>query len=169
MALGLNVPIANTTAAPAGAVAVDFSRVGSPETYFGASRNEYLGNGKQGAAGPQTLALPAAPQENMLYLGGAWNFSPEFATTAGPAKIVYRYNAKNVYLVTSAANATGIAVLLDGSPIAPALAGADVANGTATIRDQRLYSLVQGSDYGVHTLELDVPGPGLAAYTFTFG
>ena len=167
--LNITVAVPNTTGTPGNAVPVDFLRVGSPETYFGAAKNEYLGNGNQGTAGVQTLSLPATVQQSTLYLGGPWNFAPEYATTTGPAKIVYQYNAKNVYFVGSAVNATDIAVLLDGSPIGPALAGTDVANGTATIRDQRLYSLVQGSDYGVHTLELDVPGQGLMAYTFTFG
>ncbi len=59
-------------------------------------------------------------------------------------------------------------VLLDGKPIINN-AGADVSNSTVTIKVDQLYSLVQGSDYGVHTLELDIPEPGLRAYTFTFG
>jgi hypothetical protein len=31
------------------------------------------------------------------------------------------------------------------------------------------YSLIHGSDYGEHTLELETAQPGLRAYTFTFG
>ena len=46
-ALGIQVTISNTTTTPADAVSVDFSKVGSPETYFGAARNQYLGNGNQ--------------------------------------------------------------------------------------------------------------------------
>ncbi|HVN66232.1 MAG TPA: hypothetical protein VMT31_06440 [Methanomicrobiales archaeon] len=48
-------------------------------------------------------------------------------------------------------------------------AGPDLPGSVAAIRDERLYSLVQGGDYSEHTLELDIPGPGFGAYTFTFG
>ncbi len=129
-ALGLNISISNTTSVPSDAVAVNFSEVGSPETYFGAARNQYLANGN--------------------------------------ASIVFPYDAKNVYFVASADNATAVQVLLDGKPVADT-AGPDVTNGTVMIQADRLYSLVQGSDYGLHTLELDIPEPGLNAYTFTFG
>jgi thiol-disulfide isomerase/thioredoxin len=167
-ALGINVTFANTTVAPGNAMAVDFTRVGSPETYFGSAKNEYLGNGQQFTAGLQTLVRPAALQTNVLYLTGPWNFTGEYAESAGNCSIIYQYNAKNVYFVASAPDPTDVTVLLDGNPIGSA-AGADVNEGVVTVRDQRLYSLVQGSDYGVHTLELDIVKPGLQAYTFTFG
>ncbi|MDP2648335.1 MAG: hypothetical protein Q8P19_00330 [bacterium] len=37
------------------------------------------------------------------------------------------------------------------------------------VSEDRLYDLVKGADYGVHTLQIEVQGPGLQAYTFTFG
>ena len=43
------------------------------------------------------------------------------------------------------------------------------ADGTVTIKANRLYKLVHMPDYGEHTLQLDVEGAGLDAYTFTFG
>ncbi len=49
------------------------------------------------------------------------------------------------------------------------MAGSDVTGGVVTVRDEQLYTLVQGTDYGEHTLELDIGQPGLRAYTFTFG
>ena len=167
-ALGLNVTIANITGVPADAIPVNFSQVGSPETYFGSARNQYLGNGRQGAAGIQMLVLPDQVQPNTLYLGGTWNFSDQYAENTGNASVEFRYNAKNVYFVASAANATPVRVTLDGKPITEG-AGSDVTGSMAMIRDEQLYTLVQGSGYGEHTLELDIPGPGLRAYTFTFG
>ena len=77
------------------------------------------------------------------------------------------YHAKNVYFVASADNATAVQVLLDGKPFD--MAGPDVTNGTVMIQADRLYSLVQGSDYGLHTLGIRYPEPGLNRYTFTFG
>ncbi len=57
-ALGIQANISNTTGAPANGISVDFSKLGSPETYFGSARNQYLGNGQQQVNGPQTLLRP---------------------------------------------------------------------------------------------------------------
>ncbi len=59
-------------------------------------------------------------------------------------------------------------VLLDGRPIPRQAAGADVRNGTVTVRDQRLYRLVSLPELGEQELELRLP-PGVSAYAFTFG
>jgi hypothetical protein len=59
-------------------------------------------------------------------------------------------------------------VLLDGRPIGPAAAGADVRSGAVTVRQQRLYELVSLPSAQAHDLEIDVP-PGVFAYDFTFG
>jgi thiol-disulfide isomerase/thioredoxin len=168
VALGVQADISNTTAVPTNAVNVDFSRVQSPETYFGSARNQYLGNGKPSVTGPQTLVLPVSFLQNTLYLGGTWNFADQYAETAGPASVVFRYNAKNVYFVASAANTTNVTVMVDGKP-AGEITGPDAPGGVAMVRDEQLYQIVAGKDYSEHTLELEIPGPGLRAYTFTFG
>ena len=158
--------------APVGTVEVDNSQLGSPETYFGSNRNEYLGNATQGQSGVQTLTLPSSPNANTLYLDGAWNFQPEYASNNnGGAKIEYLYKAKNVYFVAAASNGpVKIKVTRDGGKPLGSAHGADVdANGEATISADKLYQLIGDSDYGVHTLEIQVEGPGLQAYTFTFG
>ena len=61
-------------------------------------------------------------------------------------------NAKNVYFVASAADTANVSVTVDGKPFS-GIAGPDVTGGVATISDERLYQLVAGTDYGVHTLE----------------
>jgi len=98
--LGLTMPI------PTGLVNVTGIDIqtGSPETYFGYARNEYLGNGKQQTPGMQTLTAPAlsSAQPNTLYLGGTWNFQSEYAeTVSANTTIIYHYKAKDVYLVAS--------------------------------------------------------------------
>src|SRR6185295_16007802 len=88
---------------PAGDIAIDFGEVKSPETYFGAERNEYLGNGKQFKEGVQMLSTPEKVFQNTLYLTGTWDFKPEFAkNTSQSAKIQFYYSAKNVYFVAAA-------------------------------------------------------------------
>lgn len=147
----------------------DLSGIGSPETYFGAARNEYLGNGAQGRVGPQTLTLPSAPSANTLYLGGSWDFAGEYAAASPGATVEYRYSAKDVYFVASGlAAGTKVEVLQDGVPVG-ASAGADIANGAAAIGASRLYHLVHNASAGEHVLKLIIDSPGLQAYTFTFG
>ena len=148
----------------------------SSETYFGAARNEFLANGKQGAQGTQTLTAPdplTITTANALYLGGNWNFADQYATSvAAGAKVVYEYQAAKVFFVaagTSGASTT-IQVLQDGKPLTAADSGSDVVNGVLTVGPSRLYNVVSNPDgSGIHTLEFIVNQPGLQAYTFTFG
>ena len=167
-ALNITVDIPNTTSTPGNVIAVDFSKVGSPETYFGSGRNQYLANGRPQTAGQQNLVLPGSIQPDLLYLGGPWNFTDAWAENTGNASVVYQFDAKNVYFVASAPNMTAVRVLLDGKPITTG-AGADVSGSTVMVHDEQLYTIVQENDYGIHTLELDISRPGLRAYTFTFG
>ena len=170
--LGITTPIPSGITNPSNVVTVDDTALGSPETYFGAARNEYLGSGVQGQQGTQTLTLPANPSSNTLYLGGVWNFADEYASNqAAGAQIQYIYDAKNVYFVAAAPNGlVKIKITRDGGKPLGAARGADVdANGEATISTDRLYQLVGDTDYGTHTLEIQVEGAGLQAYTFTFG
>lgn len=166
--LGEKGAIASGVAQP-NAPAVDPSKLGSPEVYFGASRNEYLGNGKQGTLGLQAFQEPLIVFLNKLYLAGDWNIEGEFAENrSASAKIIFRYKAKNVYIVGSAASSVKITVLRDGKPLGSE-AGEDVHDGTLTVQEDRLYKLIEDSSYGEHTLELLIENPGLRAFTFTFG
>ena len=69
---------------------------------------------------------------------------------------------------TKAVGALSIAVLLDGKPISAADSGDDVKNGVVTVKDQRLYRLVDVGKVETHTVTLR-PAPGISAYAFTFG
>lgn len=164
---------ASTTgmAAPKNTIEIDFGSVRSPEIYFGAARNEYLGNGRQGVGGAQDMTIPARTSGNVLYLGGTWNFSDEYASTVSAgAKIQFDYSAKNVYIVAAAEKPVKIRVLRDGAALPAPERGADLnADGEATIQAQRLYKLIEGSTYGSHQIEITIESPGLEAYTFTFG
>jgi thiol-disulfide isomerase/thioredoxin len=141
----------------------------SPETYFGAARNSNLGNGLVGFEGEQKFLAPDAPLVNKLYLAGTWNFTPEYAeNAAAPARIIFRYQAKNVYFVASAENPVRVKVLRDGKTIGAA-SGEDAKNGYLTIQKDGLYKVVNESTKSEHTLELLIESPGLRAFTFTFG
>jgi cytochrome c biogenesis protein CcdA/thiol-disulfide isomerase/thioredoxin len=146
--------------------------VNSPETYFGSNRNQYLGNGSQLQSGTQTLTIPSGtPQANILYLGGSWNFQPEYAETNDSNETVeYTYTANDFYIVASANSPVTVTVLQDGQPVGSA-AGADVnpSTSTVTVQANRLYKLVHNATPGTHTIELKISGPGFEAYTLDFG
>jgi hypothetical protein len=61
-----------------------------------------------------------------------------------------------------------VRVLLDGRPVRPADAGADVRRGSATVRGQRLYRLISLPRVERRTLRLEFD-PGVSGYAFTFG
>ncbi len=146
----------------------------SQETYFGSNRNEYLGNGTQGATGVQNFTAPASTARNTLYLTGSWDIEPEFAQTDS-GSIYYRYDAKGVYFVAGSANGKPIdvEVLRDGKPIDASVAGSDIfyKNGQSyvEINQNRLYRIIDDTAAGEHLLEFMIVSPGLQAYTFTFG
>ena len=165
--------VAGGMANPASVIGIEFGKVGSPETYFGAARNEFLGNGPVNSAGPYSFTVSTSISPNKLYLGGDWNMDKEFAESkSAGAEIVYKYNAKNVYLVASSDAGVKIKILRDGKPLG-AEAGADVvregSDTVVNVKESRLYKLIEGADYGTHTIEIIIETPGLKAFAFTFG
>jgi thiol-disulfide isomerase/thioredoxin len=167
--LGVSTDVSGT-AIPQGVITTNESQIGSQETYFGSARNEYLTNGVTFQPGLQTLTIPVSIDANKLYLGGTWNFLGEYAQSQGITNsIVYKFQSRDVYFVASAPTGALLTVLVDGKPIGTN-AGADVAaDGAVTVKENRLYKLVHMPDYGEHTLEIQIKGTGLQAYTFTFG
>lgn len=145
------------------------AQAGSPETYFGAARNEYLANGNAFVSGVQSLSVPSEVGFNKLYLGGMWKFSPEFAQSGAGASITYRYAAKGVYLVAASQEGATVRVFIDGAPIPASMSGADVLDGVANIKGNRLYKLVEDTAEAVHTIEIRIEKGTVDAYTFTFG
>lgn len=150
----------------------DLNAIQSPETYFGSNRNEYLGNGTQGLSGVQEFSIPQSLNPNTLYLGGEWSIMPEYAESQDANETIeYSYDAHDINFVASGGMAgVTLKILLDGNPVGN-LAGADVDPNTSTafIKDDRLYNLIHDPAPGAHTIQIEVEGAGLQAYTFTFG
>ncbi len=145
------------------------SQLGTPETYLDDQRSDGFAQPLQ--SGVHRYAGVAEPQPNEFALRGLWNVNHEGATPqAAGAAIQGAFQAQRVYLVlTSAGNRPRqVRVLLDGRPIAPAHAGADVHGATVTVTQQRLYALIALPAAGQHSFEVEVP-PGVTAYDFTFG
>ena len=165
--------VSSELVSPSGTEATDSKKVYSPEIYFGAFRNQLFGNGIKNQTGEQDLS---APEEdiisNILYLSGKWNFAREYAENKETgAKIIFRYTGNKLYFVASADEEVLIKIKRDGQPVSD-VAGEDVkkdGTGEAAIKDERLYKIIDDSNYGEHTLEIIIENPGLKAFTFTFG
>lgn len=156
--MGMEDKISGFVPNPKNAMPVDSRKVKSPEVYFGSSRNDHLANGKTGISGEQVFTLPSTSFANALYLGGTWNLTPEYAENKNTASILFNYEAKNVYMAAGSDKGIEVEIYLD-----------DVFLKKLTIKDEQLYTLVEGKDYGKHTLQIKIPTAGLKAFTFTFG
>jgi thiol-disulfide isomerase/thioredoxin len=148
---------------------------GSPEIYFGANRNSLFKNGTSGVVGTQkNLVIPTTQIINTLYLTGNWNIANEFASNdSDHAQILYRYTAKDVFMVAQSKTANTIEVRRDGQPLGPE-AGKDIFRNPdgktfLKVQEARLYEIIKDQGTGSHNLELDILNPGLEAFTFTFG
>ena len=160
------VSMPTTGRMPQGVIAFEGDKVKSPEVYFGAERNEYLGVGRSFSVGIQSLMVPEYidMKLNTLYLGGTWDFQKEYAETVDPvSSIFFTYSAKNVYMVASAPHPIDVDIWIDGIKVR-----------TMTIKDEKLYTLVEGKTYGQHRMEIKIVNMQsterlLKAFTFTFG
>jgi hypothetical protein len=155
-------PMSATAAFPSAGLA-------TPETYL----NDQAGRGfaQPLQSGVRYYPGVSSLQLNEFALHGNWWLTGESATpVASGATIRADVQAARVYLVlTSSGNVPRkVGVLLDGRPVSPSAAGADVHGGVVTVRGQRLYSLVSLPQAEDHMLTVEVP-PYVSAYDFTFG
>jgi thiol-disulfide isomerase/thioredoxin len=131
----------------------------SPETYFGSSRNNLLANGKSLTEGIMDFEMPSDIKTNRLYLVGKWRIYPEYAENIdNDAKIIFSYSAKKVFLVAGADQAVDLKIKQDGQDIADHI----------KVSDEQLYTLIQNSAPGNHTIEIIPQSAGFRAFTFTF-
>lgn len=145
----------------------------SPETYFGAFRNERFGNGAPFTESTGTFEIPEKLSKDIYYLGGEWDIKREYSeNTDSDAKLVFKFDAKEVYLVAEAAaggSSRDVEIYVDGSMITDNMAGKDAKLGKAAIGESRLYHLISLPNPGEHTLEIRFKNPNTRIYAFTFG
>jgi thiol-disulfide isomerase/thioredoxin len=161
-------------ASAAVAADVDFKKIGTPETYFGFARMEYLGSPESVRKdAPQRYSAVRDPAPNVFYLDGVWEIRDEYAANIDAGcRVVYKVTAAKVHMVMEGpGDGADVEVRLDGALVGPGRKGKDVGDdGVAVVRDGRLYDLVDlGGDYGTHLLELTFRSPGVKCYAFTFG
>ncbi len=145
----------------------------SPEVYFGADRNEFLGNGRKFSVGGQVFTTSARVDLNTLYLVGDWDIQEEYAENVSVgARFVFRYKARDVYFVAGADKGVRVEVLRDGKPLGSE-AGEDIIikdrKSFLNVQEERLYKVVKDMRTEEHTLEFIIQDSRLRAFTFTFG
>ena len=171
-ALAGSAPQIDMTISSPNATSVDFGKIATPEIYLGYGfAREPLGN-QEGFRPDQveTYALPESVYiaPNHVFLEGTWkNNNDNMQLVNYTGKVVLQYSAKSVNIV---AGGTGkVYVSQDGGALA-GNRGSDVGrDGSFTIDGHRLYNVVNNSGYEMHTVTLDILGPGFQIYTFTFG
>ncbi len=156
--LNKDTEISNDISKPTNVTSVDSSKVNSPETYFGSARNSLLANGKSGISGEQLLSVPTNIISSKLYLGGTWNITSEYAENKSAGSIVFKYEAKNVYITAGSTEGVEVEIYKD-----------DVFVKKVAIKNETLYQLISDADYEKHILRIVLPKAGLQAFTFTFG
>lgn len=157
--LGENNSIPSDIVTPEKVISVNPKMPLSPEIYFGSSRNENLANGQTRSAGKQSFTAPSKVKTDNLYLDKEWDIQPEYAQNlVSNAKILFGYQAKNVYLVAESNESNIVHILRDGKEI-----------NKLEIKGAGSYQIIADEGYGEHVLEIVIEKPGLKAFTFTFG
>lgn len=147
----------------------------SPETYIGYERaSQFMSPGGQTPDRLHDYATPKALDTNDWGLAGAWKVGAEHATLEGASgRIVYRFHARDLHLVLGPSKdgkPVRFRVSIDGA--APGAShGSDIqADGSGTVKEQRLYQLVrQTGQVADRTFTIEFLDPGVEAYAFTFG
>ena len=153
---------------------MDFSKINSPELYFGYQfARAALGNA-EGFRPDQTVNYSLAKidsdiKPNVIYLDGTWkNNADNMELQSETGRIALVYSAKSINMV---AGGTGeVSISEDGSTLQGKHRGEDLSEeGKFAIDGQRLYNLSMHDDYGAHSIVIDVKGKGFQAHTLTFG
>jgi len=153
---------------------VDFSKIKTPELYFGYN-SKYSSLGNPEGFHPEQVIEYTIPSNsnikpNTIYLEGEWKNNPDsMELQSESGKILLTYSAKSVNLV-----AGGLGhgtVYEDNSLLSNNSKGVDVVNESQFLIDgPRMYNIINHQTYsGTHSLIIDVKGKEFQAYTFTFG
>jgi cytochrome c biogenesis protein CcdA/thiol-disulfide isomerase/thioredoxin len=136
---------------------VDFSQIGTRETYLGTRRRE------------NKIPAEQPLREDQWKLTGDWLEEEErVICQSADCGITLKFHAAKANLVMGGqATAT---VLIDGETATAVNAGSDVTNGQVSVNEERLYQLANfDGEYSQHTIELRFDEPGVELYAWTFG
>ncbi len=141
--------------------------VGTPETYLGFERSEYLGSPESVRKDqPRRYSAAREPSPHIYYLEGLWSVHDGYATPEEPgAVIVYKVSASTGHLVMEGPRGGNarVSVTLDGKPPVGGPQVIEVGEG-------RLYDLFDThAPMSTHLLRLEFLDAGAKCFAFTFG
>jgi thiol-disulfide isomerase/thioredoxin len=153
----------------------DWGNLRSPENYLGYNRTQnFASPGRMIPDARRVYAAPASPRLNGWGLVGDWTAgSAAVRLNTANGRIVYRFHARDLHLVMGPAKrgaSVRFRVLIDGR--APGAAhGVDVdEEGNGTVDEHRMYQLIRQPKPIVDRMfEIQFLGPGVEAFSFTFG
>jgi thiol-disulfide isomerase/thioredoxin len=152
----------------------DWPNVRSPETYLGYGRSRGLASAGATPNKRRTYQAPANLPLNQWALAGDWTLLEEAAVLDKVnGRIAIQFHARDLHLVMGPAlrgKPVQFRVSIDRKPPGAA-GGVDVdAQGLGTIDQHRMYQLVrQSKPIEAHRFEIEFLGPGVEAFSFTFG
>jgi thiol-disulfide isomerase/thioredoxin len=142
----------------------------TPETYLGIARGERF-QSPPATGTPLSYKFPEKLDAHEWALQGIWQREAELDTAmeAGAA-LRLKFRGGKVFLVmgTHDSKPARVKILYNGT-LATDKAGKDVKAGLLTVKDHRLYELLdlKGAEEGI--LEIQAIDPGVQVYAFTFG
>lgn len=135
---------------------------GTPETYLGYQRMAGLVSPEKVLPDQaQDFTVPELIADNRFAIGGKWLITSEFARPEKTSVLVYRFNAKDVFLVMrpKVSGTTGkIRIYIDQE-----------LSKEITVTKDDIYQLVDFDAPGSHTIQIDFLDSNLELYAFTFG
>jgi thiol-disulfide isomerase/thioredoxin len=155
--------------------AADWANLRSPETYMGNDRATGFSSpiGLMPGDSPD-YRFPARLTLNQWALEGAWTVAGQsIRLNESGGRIAYCFHARDLHLVMGSAfrgTSVRFQVRIDGRPPGTAH-GVDVdEHGAGILAEPRLYQLIRQREPVVdRRFEIEFFGPGLEAFSFTFG
>lgn len=152
----------------------------TPETYLGYLRGRFGNSQDYLPDTEQAFEDKDKHQDDTVYLYGHWTITAEHADhtrklSTSNEYLLLKYSAFAVNLVmgTSDGRTAVLEVELDGLPLPKDLAGDDVridrdGKATVTLKDHRMYRLVNAKMYHRGTLKLKTASGNVQLFAFTF-
>jgi thiol-disulfide isomerase/thioredoxin len=153
----------------------DWGSLRSSENYVGYDRTQgFASPGGAVYAERRSYTVPARLDLNQWALAGDWTMHGQAtALNAAPGRISYRFHARDLHLVMgppARSPAVPFRVRIDGKEPGAAHGLDTDASGNGTATEQRLYQLIrQPGPVGDRMFEIEFLGPGVEAFSFTFG
>lgn len=174
----INLDTNTNTTTPKNVQTVDFTKVKTPELFFGYEfARAPLGN-SEGFRPNQTVTY-SIPQRsdlkpNTIYLIGDWkNNADNMELQSDTGRIALAYSAKSVNIVAGGKGEGGEELSISENGVAltnKSGRGIDLSEqGKLVVDGQRLYNIVMHEGYDWRSLIIDVKGKGFQIYTLTFG